>query len=393
MEKIDFLCFGGIDWWYHNRAHIDPQLTKRFAKVGKALYINSIVMTRLKTGENRMFLKKVIRKLKSILRGLKKTEEGFWVYSPFSVPVHHIGWAKCFNDVILRCQISCVIYWLGIHNPIVLVANPAAVDIALKMKKNKVIYQRTDRFEEASGIDVEVILRCDQKLKTESDLTIYVNTKLYEEESSQCRKAFFLDHGVDFELFASAEEKTVMPPEIADIPKPIIGYFGETSGHSVDIALAEKIADLLPEMSFVYIGTISPDCRTLMAKKNVWMLGQKDYDRIPQYGKCFDVAILPWIKNRWTEAANPIKVKEYLALGKPFVSTPVFTQIQEYLDVTYVANTPEEFAYSIVKALNENNPERIAARRKKVEASTWDSKAQLVLDELFGKDGDLQEST
>lgn len=382
-KELSFICFGGIDWWYHNRGHIDPQLTKRFAKGGKALYINSIVMTRLKTGEKRIFFKKVIRKLKSILKGLKKTEEGFWVYSPFTLPVHHIWWAKPLNDLLLHFQVRCVMRKLGIRNPVVLVACPAACDVAVRLKKSKLIYQRTDRFEEANGIDVDTVLKYDRKLKVNSDLTIYVSRKLFEQESGECKKSFFLDHGVDFELFSSAEESPIVPDNIAEIPKPIVGYFGAISEHSVDIALCETIADLLPEMSFVYVGTTYEDYPSLEARKNVWFLGQKDYEQIPNYGKCFDVAILPWIKNRWTEAANPIKVKEYMALGKPFVSTPVFTQIQEYLDVTYVANTPEEFAHCIVKALNEDGTERIAARRKKVEKDTWDSKAQLVLEELF----------
>ena len=197
------------------------------------------------------------------------------------------------------------------------------------------------------------------------------------------KKAFYLDHGVDFEKFAFAEKDPNILSDMVNIPKPIIGYFGAIDSHSVNIALATKIAELLPEMSFVYVGTVSSDCSELTAKRNVWMLGQKDYEEIPHYGKCFDVAILPWIQNRWTEAANPIKVKEYLALGKPFVSTPVFTQIQEYLDVAYVAETPEEFADCIKKALSEDSPERISARRKKVEKDTWNSKADRILCELF----------
>jgi len=93
---------------------------------------------------------------------------------------------------------------------------------------------------------------------------------------------------------------------------------------------------------------------------------------------------MPWRHNRWIETCNPIKLKEYLALGKPVVSTP-FTELQKYQDVVYQADTPEEFAECIEKALAENCPERIAARRKKVETSTWDSKAKFVLNKLFEK--------
>jgi len=120
-----------------------------------------------------------------------------------------------------------------------------------------------------------------------------------------------------------------------------------------------------------------------MAKRNVRMLGQKPYEQIPHYGKCFDVAIMPWRQNRWIEACNPIKLKEYLALGLPIVSTP-FPELRKYLDVVYEASSPEEFAGSIRKALDENNPERAATRRQKIRDARWNNKAQLVLEALLG---------
>jgi glycosyltransferase involved in cell wall biosynthesis len=386
MKKTDFLCFGGIDWWYHNRAHIDPQLTRRFARTGSTLFINSIVMQKFNIVEGRKFIQKLIRKTRSIITGLKKTEEGFWVYSPFSLPVHHLWGARRINEIILRAQIWFIMRRLGIRNPLVLVACPAACDVALKMKKSKLLYQRTDRFEESPGVDVETIKEYDQKLKKNADLTYFVNRLLYAEESKQCKKALFLGHGVDYDMFASAEKNQETPHDIVDIPKPIIGYFGEINAHSFDFVLAEKIAELLPDMSFVYIGSVTSDCTGLKNKKNVWMLGQREYEQIPHYGKCFDVAILPWVKNRWTEAANPIKVKEYLAMGKPFVSTPVFSEVEKYLNVTYIAETPEEFADCIRKALVEDCPELVAKRRQKVIHDTWDSKAEFLLRELSAED-------
>jgi len=93
---------------------------------------------------------------------------------------------------------------------------------------------------------------------------------------------------------------------------------------------------------------------------------------------------MPWRQNRWIEACNPIKLKEYLALGKPVVSTP-FAELEQYLDVVYQARTPEQFVESIKQALDEDSSERIAQRREKVQNASWDSKAQLVLDELFAE--------
>ena len=376
-KDISFLCFGGEDWWYHNRGHIDFQLMRRFAKKGTTLYINSLMMQKPKLLEGRKFIEKLIRKTKSICRGLSKSDAGFWVYSPFLLP---------FNELLLRFQVWLVMRKLNIRDPVVWVACPTACNVAAKMKKSKLVYQRTDCYEAYPDVDVNMITAYDRKIKAKADLTLFVNNALYKQECGQCKKAIFLDHGVDFELFDSAVKVQDEPLDIASIPKPVVGYFGALDEHKLDVEFIKKTIDLLPDTSFVFIGKASPGFSCLSEKKNVWLLGQKAYEQIPYYGKCFNVAMIPWRQNCWTQAANPIKVKEYLALGKPIVSTPVFSEIQKYIDVIYLADTPEEFTKCIEKALAEDNPERIAIRSRKVETSTWDSKAQVVLKELFSSD-------
>lgn len=362
------------------------QLMRRFAKKGTTLYVNSIVMQKpsLKRGigGGRSLSQKLLRKAKSIVKGLRKSDAGFWVYSPFSLPVHHIRWLRPVNTMIVRWQLVFVTRKLGLRAQIVWVACPAACDVALRLKKEKLVYQRTDRFEEYPNVDTETIRQYDQKLKAAADLTIFVNKALYTEEMDQCRKAFYLDHGVDYGLFATAEMDEEVPPDMRDVDGPVVGFFGGIDDHTTDINLVEKVIDLLPEMSFVFVGNSSIDCQNLLSRKNVRMLGQKPYEQIPHYGKCFDVCIMPWRQNRWIEVCNPIKLKEYLALGKPVVSTP-FPELQQYRDVVYEARTPKEFAEGVRQAMAEDCPERIAVRRERVRDATWDCKAKLVLEELF----------
>jgi len=390
VTNLQVLCFGGEDWWYHNHVHIDMQLMRCFARMGTVLYVNSIVMQKPKLGQDKRLTEKLIRKTKSILRGLRKSNAGFWVYSPFSLPVHHIVWLRPVNEILLRLQLRWVRYRLRLRQPIVWVACPAACDIAIKTKNAKLLYQRSDRFEEYPNVDAGTIKQYDRKLKANATLTVYVSRKLYEEEAEQCRKAIYLDHGVDYELFATAENSKQIPPEMRNIKGPIVGFFGGIDDHTSDIKLVEKVIDLLPEMSFVFVGKTSVNCTTLLSKKNVSMLGQKPYEQIPHYGRCFDVAIMPWRRNRWVQACNPVKLKEYLALGKPIVSTP-FAELQKYHDLVYEAKTPREFAECIKKALAEDNAQRITARRKRVLHASWDSKARLALEQLFGNRKVLRE--
>jgi len=273
-------------------------------------------------------------------------------------------------------------------NPIVWVACPAACETALQLGGTKLVYQRTDRYEEFPNVDMNQIKEYDRKLKLNADLTIFACRALYEHEAGECKNALYLDHGVDYDMFALAEKDDTIPADIASIPKPIVGFFGEIENHTVDADFLAEVADRLPTMSFVLVGRIVSECSCLLAKKNVYALGQKPYELVPHYGKCFDVAIMPWRQNNWIKACNPIKLKEYLALGKPIVSTP-FSELSKYKDVVYEAKTPAEFALCIEKALAEDSEVLVTARREKVSKATWASKAQLVYDALFGKADDF----
>lgn len=387
MSKQDIdsvICFGGEDWWYHNRAHIDMQMMKRYARDYTTLYINSIVMQKPKLGKDGQFFLKCRRKLKSIFTGLKKSDVGFWVYSPFSLPFHHIACLRWLNKVLLQFQLFVVRKKLKMIRSIVWVACPAACDIAIAMKKEKLVLQRTDRFEEFPNVVGEQIAAYDRRLKQAADLTLFVNMQLYDEEQQQCRKALYLDHGVDFDLFDRAKDDPQVPEELKDVPGPIIGFYGSFGSHTTDVKLLEEVADLLPEMSFVFVGHASDECRALAGRKNVYMVSQKAYEQIPHFGKCFDVCLMPWKQNRWIEACNPIKLKEYLALGKPVVSTP-YPELEKYAAVVYQGTDAVSYAEAIKKALAEDNPKAIAKRKEAVQDSTWDAKAQVALDVLFEK--------
>ena len=386
VKKIDMVCFGGEDWWYHNRGHVDMQLMRRFAKYGTTLYVNSIVMQkptlRKGIGGGKTFTQKLVRKTKSILRGLRKTDAGFWVYSALTLPVHHIACLRPVNNFLLRLQMSIVCSWLKIREPVVWVACPAACEVALGMKKLMLIYQRSDRFEEYPNVDRDIVTRYDRKLKKAADLTVFVNMTLCAKEKTQCRKALYLDHGVDFEMFANAEKFENIPEDIQHINRPIVGFFGGIDSHTLDITFLESLTRILPNMNFVFVGAVSADVTELRRNTKVHFLGPKPYEQIPHYGKCFDVCIMPWRQNRWIQACNPIKLKEYMALGKPVISTP-FAELHNYRDVVYVAQTPKDFASAIKKALNEDNPKKAQERRNKVRHVSWDNKAEVVLEELF----------
>ncbi|MBA7656249.1 hypothetical protein ES703_64169 [subsurface metagenome] len=184
MKRINIVCFGDNDWWYHNHGHMDIQLMKRYAKLGNVLYVNSIVVRKFNIQEGTMFLQRVKRKLCSIARGMKPSGiENMTIYSPFSMPVHHISGARQLNEMFLRFQIKRCMRRLKIVKPIVWVACPGAVQTAVRLPRTKLVYQRSDRYEEFPGVDSEQIKRYDRSLKKHADLVIYVNRKLMAKET------------------------------------------------------------------------------------------------------------------------------------------------------------------------------------------------------------------
>jgi glycosyltransferase involved in cell wall biosynthesis len=162
------------------------------------------------------------------------------------------------------------------------------------------------------------------------------------------------------------------------LPRPLAGFFGGIDAHKFNQPFLVEVARRLPEFTFVLVGQASIDTAPLAELPNVHLLGRRPYDEIPHYGAAFDVCLLPFQQNRWIEAMNPIKLKEYLALGKPVVSTP-FGELTAYRDVVHVAQEPESFAAAIRAALATDSAEATRARRARVAAHTWQSKADEAL--------------
>lgn len=378
LRRHGIVCFGGEDWWYHNRGHCDMQFMRQFARLAPVLYLNSVVMRKPNVAEGRMFFRRVLRKVRSMARGLVRVPEGFWVYSPVTAPVHHVPALRPVNEWLLRTQVRWAMGRIGLTRPWIWVNCPAACDAALALPREILIYQRTDRYEEYPGVDARQIVRYDRRLKEAADLVFFCNRGLFNEERDQCRKAAYIDHGVAFDLFAQAEHDPWIPPEMQGVPRPVAGFYGGIDPHTMDVPLLARTIERLPDVTFVLIGKASADCAALQNRPNVVRIDQRPYEQIPHYGKCFDVCLMPWNRNRWIEACNPIKLKEYLALGKPVVSTP-FPQLTEYRDLVLTADTPEAFSACIQHALADRDARMTQRMRDCVRPYSWQHQAMQIL--------------
>ncbi len=370
------ICFGGVDWWYHNRGHYDIQMMRELSRHTPVLYINSIGMRTPRLAEGKVFAGRVFRKMKSWSHGLELVRENFAVMSPITIPKFRSSAAA---KAVLAEQVRDAAAWMGITRPLVWVAVPTAAEVLDRVPSEGLVYQRTDRFEHYPNVDTERIRVFDQTLKADADLTLFCSRSVFEEESADCRMAAFVDHGVDFEQFqAAGDGELPEPSDVRALPHPRVGFVGGIDAHTFDPELFLQTAAALPECAFVMVGACSlPEGWCTL--DHVHFLGRKAYDAVAAYMAACDVLIMPWNRSPWIKACNPVKLKEYLAVGRPVVSTP-FDELEHYQGLVCVADGAQEFVEGIRAALK-TSPD-VNAMREHVQQETWTAKARLVLENL-----------
>jgi glycosyltransferase involved in cell wall biosynthesis len=370
LEGESIVCFAGEDWWYHH-PHSKNHLLKRYAQRNTVLFVNSITMG-LPSMTNPDFFLKVRRKFKSYLRWLRKVPEGLWVMTPVNLPFYGSRLGRWINRILLTVQLRLAMMLLRISRPILWIAIPTAAEMAGRLGEKLLLYQVSDKYDvnEDSALSADVIRGYDRQLKGAADVVMYSGRKLFHEASEPHR--FFLEQAVDFEHFSHLQVECA--GEMEGIPHPILGYFGAMD-YVMDTELMAEVARLRPNWHWVLIGLKSNLVR--VTAPNIHFLGSKAYRDLPSYIREFDVCVLPWRQsNAFTSYGSAIKVREYLATGKPVVIAPLY----EYLETPGLRfySGAGQFIEEIEAALTEDTPELAAARQAVVHQNTWDARAAQV---------------
>jgi len=371
LSGQSIVCFAGEDWWYHH-PHSKNHILKRLARHNRVLFVNSITMG-LPSISSPEFFQKIRRKLRSYLRWLRKVPEGLWVMTPINVPLYGSSVARALNRLLLILQLRLVMLILNLRDPIVWVAIPTAADIASSLGAKLLVYQVSDKydFNEDSALSRDVIRDMDACLKQRAAVVMYSGRKLYEE--AETRHRYFLEQAVDYERFANLPPET--PPDIAAIPRPVLGYVGGVDWYTMDVPLIEQVARMRPDWHWVFIGSKSNVVQ--VSAPNIHFLGPKPYSELPRYYRHVDVCVLPWNQhNVFTSYGSAIKVREYLATGKPVVISPLY----EYLHMPGVKiyRSIDEFIALVAEVLTCDTPRERQSRQDAVRNCTWDVRAKEV---------------
>ena len=376
------ICFGGEDWWYHH-PHSKAHLMRKFARAGnKVIFVNSISMG-LPALAHKDLLPRIKRKLGSYSKLARETAEGITVVSPASLPFFGTAAARKVNRRLLATQIGRLARSRGLSKPILWIAIPTAAEMIGALDEAAVVYQVSDKYDANTmdhATDPALIRRLHEHAIDAADLVFYSGRKLFNEATRGCERSYLLEQGVDYDHWRRvAEDKIVVAPEVANIPHPRLGYFGAIEPWLVDQELIKRAARERPEWQWIFIGNKSRGLE-IEDLPNTHFLPPVPYAELPSYAAGFDVCVLPWeTEQSFTSYGSAIKVREYLATGKPVVIAPL-PEYEPMRDVLRIARTREDFLRLVDEALSEDDPVLRQTRQNAVASGTWDARALWVGD-------------
>jgi glycosyltransferase involved in cell wall biosynthesis len=358
---------------------------RRLARAGnRVIFINSISMG-LPGRKSPDFLSKIKRKLRSYGKLVRQTDEGIVVVSPLVLPFYSSRLGRALNRWLLVAQVKMLMIAHDMRNPVLWIAIPTARDVVGRLEESTLIYQVSDKYAANRmdhATDSNLIQQMHEGMIERADLVYYSGRKLYEEELKVrpeiSHKAKLLEQAVDFEHFAGATSREWdRPLDIDGIPEPRLGYFGMIDYWLMDQELIRYVSHKRPEWHWILIGLKSTrlDVEDL---PNVHYLGSKPYDEMPRYAAQFQVCVVPWVTdNEFVNYGSAIKVREYMATGKPVVITPLYEY--EPLDgILRISRGHDDFIRKVEDALSCDSDSRREARQQAIKGSTWDARAEEV---------------
>jgi len=354
----DVVCFSHLRWDF---VYQRPQhLMSRFAKTARVYFIEEPIFD---DGEARLDIQ-------------KRGDDGLHVVIP-----HLPHGADA--DAVMPGLLDELAKRENIDGPILWFYTPMMLDGRGGIEPSCVVYDCMDELSMFKNAPTELIER-ERRLFDLADLVFTGGQSLYEAKRDKHRSVHAFPSSIDVSHFRKALDTGDEPDDQRSIPHPRIGFCGVIDERT-DIVLLAKIAELRPDWHFVMLGPIvKVDEADLPQRENIHYLGGKNYNDLPAYIGGWDVAMMPFAMNDSTRFISPTKTPEYLAAGRPVVSTPIRDVVRPYgdLGLVHIASTPEEFVAAIDAAMAEDTETRRSKAAKFLSTISWD-KTQREMQQLI----------
>lgn len=384
------VLYFGNDWYAENRTS-SHHIARCLAKRCNVIYIECPGL-RSPKGNSRD-IRRVGQKLLRFLRGARRVKEGLRVKTLLQVPLHRFAIIRQFNRHLLRWTIRLMILRFRIKSPVTWFVVPHVSSLAGRLNESLTVYYCIDDYAALPDVDFAAVTAMDQELTANSNLVFVASETLLAAKKALNLNTFLSPHGVDVAHFGKAQsDNVVAPPELDGIPRPIIGFFGLIE-QWIDLETVRYLAENRPDWSFVMIGRVAVDREKIPKLPNLHFLGQRPYEQLPDYGGHFAASIIPYYLTRQVMHANPLKLREYLAMGKPVVSSRT-PETEKFGDVVAIADSPEEFLAAIDRAVQERDDTAAVKKRlERVASFSWQARVDEVLNQISEQSRHVQPSS
>jgi glycosyltransferase involved in cell wall biosynthesis len=378
LEGHSIVCFAH-DW--HGDPTSKTHIMRILARRNRVLWVNSIAMRRPTASASD--LRRMTTKLQRAIQGCVEVEPNLFVGSPIVLPLPGIAAADALNAVVLSAWVRHLSRRRGMTRPILWTFMPNVHRLVGRLNEQLVIYHCVDEYSAFSNVPRGALIQMERKLIRRADIVFASSAQLSAERRDLNPNTHFISHGVDVSHFAqAANPQTVVPEDIRNLPRPIIGYFGLLADW-VDLSLIATLARERPAWSFALVGKATTDLAVLRDLRNVHVLGQRPYADLPTYCRGFDVGIIPFKQNELTLRANPLKLREYLAAGLPVVATPL-PEVARYAHLVRLADSPRAFIAELELALRERTQDQDVTRIESMRSESWETRVSEIAGIIAG---------
>ena len=222
----------------------------------------------------------------------------------------------------------------------------------------------------------EQLINQEKYLMAHADVIFTGGKSLYESKKQFHDNVHCFPSSVDQPHFAQALNGILIPDDVVNLQSPIVGYYGVID-ERIDLELLHQAAIKLPNVSFVMIGPFAKIEESDLPKEpNIHYLGMKSYDELPHYLKAFDIAMMPFALNDATKYISPTKTLEYMAAGKPIISTKIKDVVRDYSRSVTLIETADEFCEAITFLFDKNDRQSLELEYFKIlKKTSWDATA------------------
>lgn len=352
ISQYDLLCFSHLRW---NFVYQRPQhLLSRCARERRVFFFEEPML-----GDGRPRL------------DVRYHEEGVWVVVPqlpkdLDEPAREQAQRALVDELRSIYSIRSYVLWMY---------SPMALGCASHLEPVATIYDCMDELSAFLGAPPALRSR-ERELFARADLVFTGGRSLYEAKCRQHRSVHCFPSSIEVSHFARARAEQPDPDDQAALSHPRIGYFGVID-ERIDLQLLAAVADARPDWQLVMLGpVVKIDVEQLPRRPNIHYLGKKPYAELPAYVAGWDVAMMPFARNDATRYISPTKTPEYLAAGRPVVSTSIRDVVRPYgiERLVSIADQPADFVAALERELaREDRPRWLERVDQFLDGNSWDT--------------------